>query len=635
MCTELLFMDESFISALGNLTHLQQFDYMYPCDSVQPAWRDLFRYCSSCELYHRRMATKTYTRKLLMPVLPSQIRQFSFSMDEPRFRHQRIENNDQSNQYSSDRGDNTKFWLCLWKANEADAQNTSSSVGVDGSDQDTDHKSGVGSMQGSMPRSWWPKNLTRLDLSRCAVFDSRFDVPSQLKELVIAYPLEPNEIQVEGSDSRLEEDKQWFPESLVSLEVHGAPYHVSCEIYDNPSGNVASWMSYTNTMLKRVPRYLEHFIITSFQVPDTDALNALQARVGKTLKTWAVKLLCPQQPKKSGHSSLQLYTPIVYVEDDDDAFNDDDEEENDDNWWSWMGMGSDDSDLDFYQESPSSRASGRAFRRQQSGWSGLNGSSNSHSPGQEEMRHLTESEQYSVTPVMLRNATKGMVVLEKLEVHVNFQHYRFCQSIWKDRLGLSEPVSVDVSGNGARDSTNLTQAGSSSRSSKDKSSSSSLFPPSRASTLRKNVHLRDSGEDVLDLVTKYRLKKKKLSPEDLPAQYQYTHSLLQRIEEKGKGVHREAHLGSRFLPSVDIKGKGKKVESSSSLDREWSTLKEEEDEDEDMAANPSFDSILERIESFSKSKGDSGGGSGCSDNSKINSKILGHGKVRRCPTTKI
>ncbi|KAF9171923.1 hypothetical protein BGX20_006673 [Mortierella sp. AD010] len=633
MCTELLFTDESFISALGNLTHLQQFDYMYPCDSVQPAWRDLFRYCSSCELYHRRMATKTYTRKLLMPVLPPQIRQFNFSMDEPRFRHQRIENSDQNNQFNSDR-DNTKFWLCLWKADEADPQNTNSSVGVDSGDQGSDHKSEVGSMQGSMPRSWWPENLTRLDLSRCAVFDSRFDVPSQLKELVIAYPLEPNEIQMEGSDSKLEEDKQWFPESLVSLEVHGAPYHVSCEIYDNPSGNVASWMNYTNTMLKRVPRHLEHFIITSFQVPDTDALNALQARVGKTLKTWVVKLLCPQRPKKSGHSSLQLYTPAVYVENNDNVFNDDEgvEEMVDDSWWSWMGMSSDDSDLDFYQESPSSRASGRVFRRQRSGWSSLNGSSNIHSPRQEETRHLTDSEQYSVTPVMLRNATKGMVVLEKLEVHVNFQHYRFCQSIWKDCLGLSEPVSVDVFGNDARDLTNLTPAGSSSRISKGKSSSSSLFSPSSTPTLKMNVHLRDSGEDVLDLVTKYRLKKKKLSPEDLLTQYQYAPSLLQRIEEKEKGVYREAHLGSKFLPPVDIKGKGKKVESSLSLDGGWSPLKDEEDEYEGMTANPPFDSILEHFESFSKSKGDSNGNSGSNN---ISSKILEHGKVRGCPTTKI
>ncbi|KAF9350646.1 hypothetical protein BGX26_011215 [Mortierella sp. AD094] len=635
MCTELLFTDESLVSALGNLTHLQQFDYTYPCDPVQPAWRDLFRYCSSCELYHRRMATKTYTRKLLMPVLPSQIRQFSFSMDEPRFRHHRIDSYDQNNQHSFDRGDNTRFWLCLWKAGETDVQNTNGSDDVDNcnQDHDHDHENGVDSMQGSMPRSWWPENLTRLDLSRCVVLGSQFDIPSQLKELVIAYPLEPNEIQVEGSDSKLEEDKQWFPESLMSLEVHGAPYHACCEIQDNPSGNVASWMNYTNTMLKRVPRHLEHFIITSFQVPDTEAMNSLQARVGKTLKTWTVKLLCPQQPKKSGHSSLQLYAPIIYVEDD---ASDDEEEEN---WWSWMEMDSDDSDLDFYRESPSSRASSRAARRQQSTGSGIGGSGSNYSPGQEEMRHLAESEQYAVTPVMLRNAVKGMTVLEKLEVHVNFQHYRYCRSIWKDRLGLSEPISVDVFGNAAKDSTDLTQDGSNSRSSKDRSSLSSWLPSSKTPTLKKNIHLHDSNDDVLDLVTKYRLmKKRKLSREEQLVQD--TLRLTQSIEEKGKSVYRggaTSSSASRFLSSVDIKGKGKKVESSSleaeslSLDGGWSALELELSEDEDVAANSSSDSIVEHIQSFSKSTGNSDN----SNNSKINRKILGHGKVTGCPTTKI
>ncbi|KAF9102539.1 hypothetical protein BGX27_010965 [Mortierella sp. AM989] len=643
MCTDLLFTDESFIYALESLSHLRQLDYTYPSDPVQPAWKDLFRYCSSCELYHRRVNTKTYTRRLLMAQLPSQIQQFSFAMDEPKFHRQRIDGYDQNSQHSFDRADNTRLWLCLWKAG-ADTQN----IDVDGC---SSNSSEINSPHGGMSRSWWPENLVRLDLSRCAVLDSKFDVPSRLKELVIAYPLEPNQIKEdEGSEPMLEEDKQWFPESLTNLEVQGVPYHASCEIQDNPPGKVASWMSYTNKILKQVPRHLERFTINSFQVPETEALTALQKRAGKTLKTWTVRLLCPQQPKSSGHTALQLYAPIIYVDDDEEE-----EDEGEENWWSWLrgsDEDSDDSDME-----PSSNLASTPSRRQRSR-SNSNGNGNGsgdHTPGQEEMRQVAESELYEVTPVMLRSAAKGMVVLEKLEVHVNFQHYRFCRSLWKGRLGLSEPTDAEDTTN-ARNVIDLTG-------SKHGSPSSS--------SRKKNTHPRDSW-DILN-TTARQLKRQRLRdelfeeygivagspppsaarPPSILSTLPSSHSSLSSpplslswattdIKNKGKSVNRENiyprdpsldypgpgfPMTERLMESwrqksrgnyeTDVKGKGKKVELSSL-----------ESEEEMATSLSNADSTVEGNDSH-------GHGHCMSKDDGNNSKILGHRKLAGCPTTEI
>ncbi|KAI8604939.1 hypothetical protein EDD21DRAFT_364962 [Dissophora ornata] len=424
VCSEVMFTDESFVAALSSLKHLHQLTYIYPCDPVQPAWRDLFRYCSSCELYHRRVTTKTYTRKLLIPELPHQIQDFSFEMDETKFQHLRVDSFDQ-NSHGFDRTDNTKHSLALWKAGSALGETTSIS-------SQTSDWCGF-DLSRSQPRSWWPDNLTRLNLSKTVVTNARFDVPPRLTELIIAYPLEPNEITDNGELPKLEEDKQWFPCSLMTLEVHGVPYHVSCDLQDNPSGKASGWMAYIDKMLKMVPHQLEHLTINSFQVPDAVAMTTMRDRVQKSLKTWKVRLLCPQRPRENGFSSLQLYAPMVYVDESSDGDMDEDDDLGDDysssdgsDFWDEEVYPSSDSD-----EEMSALRQARVFHNHYG------------HIGRAQLRQFAESvsaEQYDVTPIRLRETTKGMKVLEKLEVEVNYQHYKFCRAIWKGNLGLSEPT---------------------------------------------------------------------------------------------------------------------------------------------------------------------------------------------------
>ncbi|KAG0366100.1 hypothetical protein BGZ54_005817 [Gamsiella multidivaricata] len=421
ICSDIMFTDESFTIALSSLEHLRHVIYIYPCDPIQPAWRDLFRYCSSCELYHRRVTTKTYRRSLLMPELPSQIQDFTFEMDEPRFQHIRLDTFEPDH-HGFGRTDNAKFSLSLWKAGAvSDTANIASCQMNDWCGFE---------LSGSELRSWWPENLTRLDLSKSVVTDGRFDVPSRLEELIMSYPLEPNEIIVDESPVKFEEDKQWFPSSLTTLEVRGAPYHVSCEMQESPTEKVTMWMAYINKMLKKVPRQLEHLTISSFQIPDADAMTLMKDRVQKTLKTWKVRLLCPQRPKQGGFSTSQLYSPIIYVDESSDeegrdftAISSDDYDSDD----------SDDSEASFYvPEGPISRRIQRALYHQ-----GVN----SARAALRQFVDAATAEQYDVTPVMLREAIRGMSVLERLDVEVNYQHYRSCRAMWKGNLGLSESTS--------------------------------------------------------------------------------------------------------------------------------------------------------------------------------------------------
>ncbi|KAG0295783.1 hypothetical protein BGZ96_011018 [Linnemannia gamsii] len=425
----------------GRLTH---FVYVYPCDAVQPVWRDLFRYCSSCELYHRRITTKTYSRTLLMPELPDQIQDFTFEMDELKFQESRIETFEQ-NRHGLDRKD-IRYAVTLWKANDlATAQSSTAHIWC-GFDLAQDEV-----------RSWWPANLTRLDLSKAVVTGSTFDVPSQLQELVIAYPLEPNEVVVTGGalSGLSVEEKQWYPESLSTLEIRGVPYHVSCIIHDEFESKIKSWMSYINKMLKMVPPQLEHLTISSFQVPEAESMATMKERVKKSLKTWIVRLLCPQRPRQAVFSVLQLYAPFIYVDDESDE--DEDEEAEDDVAVLSSGEDSDsDSSMD-YMESFLRRgelAADRLRRRRQQAQrqarptvgqtrplgqsTNSQGSQGAHAP----LGSLSAAEEYDVTPVMLRQAVKNMKVLESLEVYVNYQHYRLCRANWKGNLSLSEPPAV-------------------------------------------------------------------------------------------------------------------------------------------------------------------------------------------------
>ncbi|KAF9432335.1 hypothetical protein BGZ76_010950 [Entomortierella beljakovae] len=366
MCTELLFTDDSFTITLQSLTHLRQFNYTYPCDAVQASWKDLFRYCPSCELYHRRMTTKTYNRLLPMPALPPHIQEFNFSMDEPKFQHQRIDSNVSDSRL--DLKDKTVYSLGFMKSKSDDIK--------------------LGYNQ-RYSRPWWPDNLRKLDFSRCTVYNSYFDVPPNLEDLVIAYPLGPNEIKIPGSDPVLDEDKQWFPNSLKNLEIQGVPYHACCEIQESPNEKISSWMRYTNKLIKRVPKHLEHFTVNSFQVPANEALVTLQQQVGKSLKTWTVRLLSPQKPKESGYTGIELYASAYFPA----------------------------IELGIYVDADILKSWVDTFNN----------------------NAIRETQSYETTPLMLRKATEGMVALEKLEVHINSQHYNICQAIWRGRFGLSEP----------------------------------------------------------------------------------------------------------------------------------------------------------------------------------------------------
>ncbi|KAF9925814.1 hypothetical protein FBU30_004463 [Linnemannia zychae] len=449
VCSELMFTDETFSIALKSLRHLTHFVYIYPCDAVQPVWRDLFRYCSSCELYHRRITTKTYSRTLLMPELPDQIQDFTFEMDEPRFQELRVETFEQ-NRHGLDRRD-IRYALTLWKANDpVIAQScTTAWCGFD--------------LAPNKVRSWWPANLTRLDLSKSVITGSMFDVPPQLQELVIAYPLEPKEMtSLNGCESdTTTEDNQWYPDTLLTLEIRGVPYHVPCVIVDDSDSKVNAWMAYVNKMLKMVPQHLQHLITNSFQVPEAESMAAMKERVQNSLITWKVRLLCPQRPRQSGHSMLQLYAPFIYVG---DESGEDDEEDEMEIEEESTALSSDeesesDSSLDFMESILGRREFGinRQRRRRQQAQRQARPTLGQTRPIRRAgghpgpignlagMESLLAAEQYDVTPVMLRQVVKGMKVLESLEVYVNYQHYRLCRANWKGNLSLSEPIPTILS----------------------------------------------------------------------------------------------------------------------------------------------------------------------------------------------
>lgn len=204
-----------------------------------------------------------------------------------------------------------------------------------------------------------------------------------------------------------------------------------------------------------VPRQLEHLTTSSFQVPEADSMAAMNERVQNNLKTWKVRLLCPQRPRESGYSMLQLYAPFIYV--DDESGEDEEEEVEEDIAVLSSGDDTDsDSSMD-YTESFLRRgelvADRLRRRRQQAqrqarptlGQTRPLGQTTSHQGSQgvqTAMGSLSAAEKYDVTPVMLRQAVKDMKVLESLEVYVNYQHFRLCRANWKGSLGLFEPPLV-------------------------------------------------------------------------------------------------------------------------------------------------------------------------------------------------
>ncbi|KAG0343264.1 hypothetical protein BG004_005422 [Podila humilis] len=404
MCSDQLFVDESFTAALGTLAHLRCLIYTFPCDPVQPAWRDLFRYCSSCELYHRISATKNYTRQLLMPQLPNQITDFTFAMDEIQFQKIRVDAQDQYRR-SQSRTENTRFCLNLWKANykdreeDKDGHTSSSWCGFD--------------LAVEPVRSWWPENLCRLDLSNCTVDGAKFDVPPRLRELVIGYPLQPRELAESESNPNLDSlQRRWFPDTLVSLEVQGVPYHASCEMQDEPEEKVNAWMAYAETILGMVPHSLEELTFSCFQVPQSNALEKMASRTAHSLREWTIRLLCPQRPRLSGYTPMQLYSPVIFVEDssDDDMYESDVMDSEDENFHQMMA------------ERIQRRLSREALRYYVT------------------MAEADIQDTYDETPVRIRNVCKILRVLKTLNVDVNFQHFKYCVSRWKDDMGLTEPI---------------------------------------------------------------------------------------------------------------------------------------------------------------------------------------------------
>ncbi|KAG0301879.1 hypothetical protein BGZ98_007984 [Dissophora globulifera] len=509
VCSDIMFTDESFVVALHSLAHLCRLVYIYPCDPIQPAWRDLFRYCSSCELYHRRITTKTFIRQLLMPELPPHIKDFSFEMDEPKFQHVRVDSLDQT-QHGFDSAENTKFSLSLWSANSDDKVAACSSIAFT--------KVEVGwcgfDLSSTPLRSWWPDSLTRLDLSKSVVTGSRFDVPPQLQELVLSYPLEPNEISAGGS-SDVPTEAGYFPESLTRLEA------------------------YVDKMLLAVPHQLEHFTINCFQVPAVDSLAAMQDRVQHTLKSWTVRLLCPQRPRQSGFSSLQLYAPIVYV----DESSDEEEWMNNDSSEEYEGLYSEDSDDTSVDSQPEGedhvlgQLDAYHHRRVHRGRAAL-----------QQAAESVTAEQYDVTPIRLREATKGMKVLEKLEVEVNYQHYRFCKAIWKGGMGLSEPINPI----GKRGAYAKRQEG-------HDHEGMDVNNETMDMAASKGEGARIAAEDG------HVRKKQRLAATALTN----ANEAMQDRRGKGKAVERERGLDR---VAVDTKGKGKKVDYNEEMALSSSTL---------------------------------------------------------------
>lgn len=267
-------------------------------------------------------------------------------------------------------------------------------------------------------------------------------------------------------------------------------------------------------MVTMVPQQLEEFTINSYQVLEVESMAALGRRVQNSLKRWKVRLLCPQRPKPSGFSPLQLYAPINLEGDTSDS------EEME------YSLPSDnfeyDSDtegeMDIEVESNSSVESfdmetGHSTSEQTTNYSAhLN-------HGQAVLRQYAEylmAEQYDVTPVMLRNAAKGMRVLEKLDVEVNYQHYRFCSTFWKGNLGLSEPAATFCATAGSEESSE--DWGEAER-----------------------THDSEDDEEESDM-------------EDRPVS-------SFRMDRKGKGKAMES-------TGLDVKGKGKKVEVEESQEEQ-------------------------------------------------------------------
>ncbi|KAG0339514.1 hypothetical protein BG000_001942 [Podila horticola] len=405
MCSDQLFVDESFTAALGTLVHLRRLIYTFPCDPVQPAWRDLFRYCSSCELYHRINASKNYTRQLLMPQLPNHITDFTFAMDEIQFQKIRVDPQDQYRR-SLSRTESTRFCLNLWKTDykgrveNSDRPESSAWCGFD--------------LSPEAARSWWPENLTRLDLSNCTVIGSKFDVPPRLCELVIGYPLQPKELPESEANPALDSwRRQWFPQTLISLEIQGVPYHASCEMQDDPELKVKAWMTYSETLLGMVPHNLKQLTLHCFQVPQVSSLNLMTARCAHSLKEWTLRLLCPQRPRDSGYTPMQLYSPVIFV----------DEDSSDDDLYDSDGL---DSDGEEYYQLMANRLQRRLSRDALRDYAAV--------------AEADIQDTYDETPIRIRNACKRLNRLRTINVDVNFQHYKYCSARWNGDMGLTEPT---------------------------------------------------------------------------------------------------------------------------------------------------------------------------------------------------
>lgn len=205
-------------------------------------------------------------------------------------------------------------------------------------------------------------------------------------------------------------------------------------------------------MLKTVPLQLEHLTISSFQVPEAESMSTMTERVQKSLKTWKVRLLCPQRPRQAVFSVLQLYAPFTYVDDESDEEEDEEAEEDIATLSSGEDSDSDSSmdDMESFLRRGELAADRLLRRRQQAqrqtrstvGQTRPLGQSTSHQGSQ---GSLSAAEEYDVTPVMLRQAIKDLKVLESLEVYVNYQHYRLCHANWKGNLSLSEPPVIVAS----------------------------------------------------------------------------------------------------------------------------------------------------------------------------------------------
>lgn len=162
-----------------------------------------------------------------------------------------------------------------------------------------------------------------------------------------------------------------------------------------------------------VPHNLKQLTLHCFQVPQVSSLNLMTARCAHSLKEWTLRLLCPQRPRDSGYTPMQLYSPVIFV----------DEDSSDDDLYDSDGL---DSDGEEYYQLMANRLQRRLSRDALRDYAAV--------------AEADIQDTYDETPIRIRNACKRLNRLRTINVDVNFQHYKYCSARWSGDMGLTEPT---------------------------------------------------------------------------------------------------------------------------------------------------------------------------------------------------